>query len=204
MILYESIGPNPRVVQMFLAEKGMKVERRSVDIMKGENREPAYGAVNPGGTTPALVLDDGSTLSETTAICEYLEEKQPSPTLIGSSAEERARTRMWVRRIDLTVAEPMTTGFRAAEGRPMFEPRMRVMPQDSAGDFKAAASDGLAFIEKHMGDGDWIAGDRFTLADIILFSFVEFGALVGQPMGGDLPKLAAWRDRVAARASAQG
>lgn len=202
MILYESIGPNPRVVKMFLAEKGMTVESRSVDIMKGENRQDGYRKVNPGCTTPALVLDDGTTISETVAICEYLEERQPAPALIGNTPEERARTRMWVRRIDLTVNEPMTTGFRAAEGRPMFEPRMRVMPEAAAPELKAAATDGLKWIEEQIGGRAWIVGDAFSLADIVLFSFVEFGGLVGQPLPSDLPKLAAWRARVAERKSA--
>ena len=206
MILYASIGPNPRVVTMFAAEKGMVIETRSVDIMGGENRREGgeYRGVHPGGTTPALVLDDGSTLTETIAICEYLEEVRPVPPLIGTTQEERARTRMWVRRIDLTVTEPMTTGFRGVEGRPMFEPRMRVVGAEASADLKAIAADGLAAIERDLGDREWIAGDRFTLADIALFSFVEFGAMVGQPLAADMPKLAAWRARVAARPSAAG
>ena len=202
MILYDSIGPNPRVVAMFLAEKGMTIERRTLDIMAGENRQDAYRGVHPGGTTPALVLDDGTTLSETTAICEYLDEIHPNPPLIGTTPEERARTRMWVRRIDLTVAEPMTSGFRAAEGRGMFEPRMRVAPQEASAALKAMAADGLRYVDEHLGGRPWISGDRFTLADIVLFSFVEFGGMVGQPLADDLSRLAAWRNRVAARASA--
>lgn len=204
MILYESIGPNPRVVNMFIAEKKMPIERRSIDIMAGENRQADYLKIHPGGTTPALLLEDGSTLCETVAICEYLEERQPEPALIGETAEARARTRMWVRRIDLTVAEPMTTGFRAAEGRPMFEPRMRVVPAEAAPALKEMAADGLRWIEGQLGGRDWIAGERFTLADILLFSFVEFGSLVGQPLREGLPELAAWRTRVAARPSAAG
>lgn len=206
MILYASIGPNPRVVTMFAAEKGLSLETRSVDIIKGENREEGgdYLRVHSRGTTPALVLDDGSTLTETIAICEYLEEVQPEPPLIGSTPEERARTRMWVRRIDLTVTEPMTVGFRGVEGRPMFEPRMRVVGPEAAADLKAIAADGLAAIERDLGGREWIADDRFTLADIALFSFVEFGAMVGQPLAGDMPRLAAWRARVAARPSAAG
>ena len=205
MILYASIGPNPRVVTMFAAEKGLAIETRQIDIIKGENRDPAgsYLGVHPGGTTPALVLDDGTTLTETGAICEYLEELQPEPALIGTTPLERARTRMWVRRIDLTVTEPMTTGFRGVEGRPMFEPRMRVVGAEAAADLKALAADGLAAIEAGL-DGEWIVGDRFTLADIALFSFVEFGAMVGQPLPDGLPRLAAWRARVAARPSAAG
>ena len=202
MILYDSIGPNPRVVAMFLAEKGMTIERRTLDIMAGENRQDAYRGVHPGGTTPALVLDDVTTLSETTAICEYLDEIHPNPPLIGTTPEERARTRMWVRRIDLTVAEPMTSGFRAAEGRGMFEPRMRVAPQEASAALKAMAADGLRYVDEHLGGRPWISGDRFTLADIVLFSFVEFGGMVGQPLADDLSRLAAWRNRVAARASA--
>lgn len=203
MILYASIGPNPRVVIMFAAEKGLSIETRAVDIIKGENRDPSgsYRQVHPGGTTPALVLDDGSTLTETVAICEYLEELHPAPALIGATPVERARTRMWVRRIDLTVTEPMTVGFRGVEGRAMFEPRMRVVESQAAADLKAIAADGLAAIEAGLA-GDWIAGDRFTLADIALFSFVEFGAMVGQPLSEGLPRLAAWRARVAARPSA--
>lgn len=204
MILYESIGPNPRVVNMFLAEKGIAIERRPVDIMQGENRMDAYRAIHPGGTTPALVLDDGTTLSETVAICEYLEEKQPLPPLIGATAEDRAVTRMWVRRIDLGVAEPITLGFRAAEGRPMFEPRMRLAPVEAAGSLKEMAADGLRWIDGQIGDREWIADDRFTLADILLFSFVEFGSLVGQPLRPEFTKLTAWRARVAARPSAGG
>ena len=117
MKLHTSIGPNPRVVKMFLAEKGLEIPFVAVDLMGGENRREPYNAqVNPAGQTPALELDDGSTVTEITAICEYLEERQPSPPLIGTTPEERAATRMWTRRVDLKVCEPMANGFRYAEG----------------------------------------------------------------------------------------
>ena len=135
---------------------------------------------------------------------EYLEERQPEPALIGTTPEERALTRMWVRRIDLSVTEPMTTGFRAAEGRAMFAPRMRVMAAQAAPDLKEMAADGFRWIERQVAGREWIVGDRFTLADIVLFCFVEFGGMVGQPLRDDLPALAAWRARVAARPSAGG
>lgn len=202
MILYDSIGPNPRVVRMFVAEKGLTVETRSVDIMAGENRQEPYLSLHRGGTTPLLTLDDGTQLSETGAICEYLEETNPSPPLIGATPEERAITRMWVRRIDLEITNPMTSGFRGVEGRAMFEPRMRVAGAEGSADLKAMATDGLAAIDAQLGDRQWIAGDRFTLADIALFSFVEFGAMVGQPLASSVLRLAAWRERVAARPSA--
>jgi glutathione S-transferase len=142
MKLHVSVGPNPRVVKMFLAEKGLEIDLVKVDLMGGENRrEPYNTSVNRAGQTPALELDDGSTVSEITAICEYLEERQPSPPLIGATAEERAATRMWTRRVDLKVCEPMANGFRYAEGLALFQSRMRVLP-DAAEGLKAVAKDG--------------------------------------------------------------
>ncbi|HEY0435012.1 MAG TPA: glutathione S-transferase family protein [Phenylobacterium sp.] len=201
MKLYTSIGPNPRVVKMFVAEKGLEIPETVIDIRAGENRKAPYNReVNPAGQSPALQLDDGSVLTEITAICEYLEERHPSPPLIGTTAEERAQTRMWTRRVDLKVCEPMANGFRYAEGLPMFENRMRCLPEASAG-LKAIAKDGEAWLEEHV-QGPWLAGDRFTLADILLYCFIEFGAVVGQPLDPGFAKLGEWFARVKARPSA--
>jgi glutathione S-transferase len=120
MKLYQSIGPNPRVVKMFLAEKGVTLPTVDVDLLAGENRSPPYLHVNAAGQTPALELDDGAVLTEIAAICEYLEEKYPAPPLIGATPEERAETRMWTGRVNLKICEPMTNGFRYAEGLPLF------------------------------------------------------------------------------------
>jgi len=198
--LYTSVGPNPRVVKMFLAEKGIELERIEVDLRGGENRREPYLAINPAGQTPTLVLDSGVNLTEITAICEYLEEVAPHPPLIGTNAEERAKTRMWARRVDLKVCEPMANGFRFAEGLAMFEPRMRCLPEAAPG-LKAVAQDGIAWVEANM-EGPWIAGGRFTLADILLFAFIEFGAAVGQPLDPQFAKVGEWFARVKARPSA--
>lgn len=201
MKLHTSIGPNPRVVKMFLAEKGLEMPLVKVDLMGGENRrEPYSTSVNRAGQTPALELDDGSTLTEIIAICEYLEERQPSPPLIGTTAEERAAARMWTRRVDLKVCEPMANGFRYAEGLPLFQSRMRCLPEAAAG-LKAVAHDGLEWLEGEY-KGPWIAGDRFTLADILLFCFLDFGATVGQPLDPAFGKLTAWFASVKGRPSA--
>lgn len=200
MKLYTSVGPNPRVVKMFLAEKGIDVDRIEVDLRGGENRREAYMAVNPAGQTPALALDSGVNLTEITAICEYLEDVTPNPPLIGTTAEERALTRMWTRRVDLKICEPMANGFRFAEGLPMFESRMRCLPEAAPG-LKAVAQDGLAWLEENF-QGPWIAGGRFTLADILLFAFLEFGAMVGQPLDPKFAKVSDWFARVKARPSA--
>jgi glutathione S-transferase len=200
MKLHVSIGPNPRVVKMFLAEKGLELEFVNVDLMGGENRREPYNAkVNRAGQTPALELDDGSTLTEITAICEYLEERQLSPPLIGTTAEERATTRMWTRRVDLKVCEPMANGFRFAEGLPLFESRMRCLP-DAAPGLKAIAQDGLEWLEGEF-KGPFVAGGRFTLADILLFAFLDFGGQVGQPLDPKFAKLTDWFARVKARPS---
>src|SRR5437879_3717211 len=125
MKFYNSVGPNPRMVRMFMAEKGFEVPKVDVDLRGGENRREPYLEVNPSGQTPALELDDGTVLAEITAICEYLDEKKKdTPSLIGDSPEERAKTRMWTRRIDLNVAEPALNGFRFAEGLKMFQSRV--------------------------------------------------------------------------------
>ena len=199
MKLHNSIGPNPRVVRIFLAEKGLAVPLVQVDLLGGENRREPYLSKNPAGQLPCLELDDGSFLSEITAICEYLEEKKPEPALIGRTPEERAATRMWVRRVDLNIIEPLANGFRYAEGLQLFKNRIRTIPQ-AADELKALAREKLAWLDGLMR-GPWIAGDRFTLADVLLFAFLEFGAQVGQALDPKLLKLSDWYARVAARES---
>ena len=199
MKLHNGIGPNPRAVRILLAEKGIELPLVQVDLMTGENRREPYLSKNPAGQIPCLELDDGNYLSEITAICEYLEEKRPEPVLVGRTPEERAETRMWVRRIDLNIVEPMANGFRYAEGLPLFKSRIHVIPQ-AADDLKAIAAEKLTWLDGQL-TGPWIVGDRFTLADILLFSFLEFGAQVGQPLDPTLSKLQDWFRRVAARES---
>ena len=200
MKLYTSMGPNPAVVAMFLAEKGAEIPTEKVDLMAGENRQPPYVAKNPAGQLPCLELDDGSHLAEITAICEYLDEKLPGPSLIGATPEERAATRMWVRRIDLNICEPMANGFRFAEGLPLFQSRLRTIPH-AAGDLKELAQEKITWLDGLMTGKTWVAGDRFTLADILLFCFLQFGASVGQPINPDNTNIVAWLERVKARAA---
>lgn len=201
MKLYNSIGPNPRLVKMFAAEKGLKLELVEVDIIGGESRQPAYLAINPTGTTPVLAPDGGRPIAETTAICEYLEEMQAAPPLIGATPAARAEARMWWRRVDLLVVQPMTAGFRGAEGLPLFQDRVVCLPQ-AADDLKRTAQQGLAWLEAQIGDKPYIAGDALTVADLLLFCFVEFGEKVGQGLDPAHVHLTAWRERMAARPSA--
>lgn len=201
MKYYNSVGPNPRVVKLFMAEKGIEIPEVMVNLRGGENRRAPYNIdVNPTGQTPALELDDGSVLTEITAICEYLDEKYPEPTLIGSTAEERAATRMWVRRIDLKICEPLTNGFRFAEGLPLFESRLRCLPEAAAG-LKATAQDGIAWLDPLIAGRNFIAGDRLTLADLMLFAFLDFGAGVGQPIDPGFGNIVEWYGRMQSRPS---
>lgn len=201
MKLHTSIGPNPRMVKMFLAEKGLDIPLVTVDLRAGENRQAPYNtSVNPAGQTPALELDDGACIAEITAICEYIEERYPSPPLIGTTPEERAATRMWTRRVDIKICEPMANGFRYGEGLALFQNRMRCLPEASAG-LKAVAQDGVEWLEAQF-KGPWIAGDRFTMADVLLFCFLDFGGTVGQPLDPKFTRINEWFGRVKARPSA--
>jgi glutathione S-transferase len=114
--------------------------------------------------------------------------------LIGATAEERANTRMWTRRVDLKICEPLTNGFRYAEGLAFFEPRMRVLPEAAAG-LKALAQDGLKWLDALIAGRDFIAGDTLTLADILLFAFLDFGVSVGQPLDPANANILRWYER---------
>lgn len=203
MKLYTAGGPNPRVVDLFLAEKGLAgdacpLERVAVDIGAREHLESGHVARNALGQVPVLELDDGSCISQVTAICEYLEELHPDPPLIGATPQERAQTRMWMRRLDLLVLEPMTLGFRNAEGLFFYRDRIHAMPH-AADDLKAMARRNLAWLDGQLGEGPFIRGPRFTLADIQLFSFLDFGERYGQPLDGENHALLGWREAVRER-----
>ncbi len=201
MLFYDSVGPNPRVVRIFAAERGVELPSTRVDLRGGENRQPAFMAKNPAGQLPALELDDGFVLAEVTAICEYLDEiASTGASLIGSTAQERAETRMWTRRIDLNIVEPIGHGFRSAEGLKMFRSRIHVVPQ-AADDFKQIAQEKLTWLDGLMADRDFVCGARLTLADILLFCFVDFGAGVGQPMNPANANIVAHHARMKARPS---
>jgi glutathione S-transferase len=200
MKFYNSIGPNPRAVRMFAAEKGLTLPMVEVDLMKGENRQAAYTAKNTAGQMPCLELDDGTVVAEITAICEYLEDTHPRPALIGATPKEKAETRMWTRRIDLNICEPMANGFRYSQGLPLFQNRIPTAPEAADG-LKRVAQDRLLWLDKQLTGRQWVCGDRFTYADIHLFAFLDFGKQVGQPVNPEAKTVAAIYDRVRDRPS---
>jgi glutathione S-transferase len=140
-------------------------------------------------------------VTEITAICEYLDEKFPGQSLIGSTPEERAEARMWARRIDLNILEPMANGFRYAEGYKMFETRIHCIPA-AAADLKQIAQEWLTRLDKMMEGKEFLCGNRLTLGDLMLFAFVDFFAAYGQPLNPANRNIAGWYDRMKSRPSA--
>lgn len=201
MKFYDSVGPNPQVVRVFMAERGIEIPKVTVDLRGGENRQPAYMAKNAMGQMPCLELDDGSVIAEITVICEFLDETTPGLSLFGANAREKAETRMWLRRIDLNIVEPMTSGFRYSQGLKLFQNRIRCIPQ-AADDLKLIAQEKLTWLDQQMAGKTWICGDRFTICDIFLYCFLAFGAAVGQPLNTENANIAAWFERMKARPSA--
>lgn len=202
MKLYNSVGPNPQVVRMFAAERGIDLPMEDIDLMGGENRQQAFLKRNPSGQSPCLELDDGSHLAEITAICEYLDEVSPGDSLIGATPEQRAETRMWTRRVDLNICEPLANGFRFSEGLPLFKDRIVTVPEAADG-LKRIAQDRLTWLDGQLQDKTYLCGDRLTLADVLLYCFLAFGTSVGQPLNEDNRNVKAWFDRMAARPSAK-
>ncbi|MCS6986890.1 MAG: glutathione S-transferase family protein [Sphingomonadaceae bacterium] len=201
MRLYDGAGPNPRIVRRFAAEKGIALPRVAVDVIGGENRRPAYLALNPLGGVPALELDDGQVVTEVVAICEFLEDLWPDPPLVGRTPAERAETRMWVRRFDLCILEPFTLGFRAAVARDFFSPRMPLLSAEAGRELLDHAWRNLAVFDGLLAGRAFVCGERFSLADITLAAFVGFAGEVGLEPPPGLSWVPEWRARVEARPS---
>ena len=200
MKLFNSMGPNPHVVRMFIAEMGIDIETIEIDLMGGENRQNSYLKKNPSGQLPALQLDDDSFLAEITVICEYLDEMNGHTDLIGTNPQERAETKMWTRRIDLQILEPLTNGFRYAEGYDLFKDRLHLIP-DAANDLKAIAQERLTWLDKQLEGKEFICGDRFSLADIMFYCFLHFGSTVGQPINQDNINIVSLYEKIGMRES---
>jgi glutathione S-transferase len=201
MQLYDSFGPNPRAMRMYLAEKALKIPTKEIDLLKSENRKPPYSDRNPGGQLPALELDNGKCIGETVAIWEYFEEKHPTPPLIGANAEDRAEARQWQRRIEQNITENLYNGFRFTEGIEMFKDRVPCEPEAGPG-LKRITQARIRWLDGLIAGRDYIVPDRFTICDIILFCALDFAPCVGQPIDPSASHVIAWFKRIEARPSA--
>jgi len=198
MLLYDAARPNPRAVRIFLLEKEITLPMQDIDVDGGENRLPDFVARNPAGQVPVLELDDGSWLAESAAIFQYLEELYPQPPLIGATAEERAMTRMWQRRIERRITEPLYAAFHYGPAFEMYKSRMVVLPESVAG-FKALMHDGLLWLNDLLSDTNTIVPGRFTVVDITLFAALDFGSSIGWSLPTELLHLNQWFETIAAR-----
>ncbi|KXS13452.1 glutathione S-transferase domain-containing protein [Gonapodya prolifera JEL478] len=196
-VFYNSIGPNPRLVKVFMKEKGIKIPFVDVDLLAGENRQQPYLAKNSAGQMPCLEIDDGVFIAEILPICEYLNDIFPEGIdLFGKTPEERAITRMWLRRIDYKLDNSIVNGFRFAEGYELFKNRLRVMPQ-AADDLKKLGQEMTLWFDEQMADGrKYIAGDRLTLADFWAYIIFDFGAGFGQKVNPEAKRILEWMDRM--------
>lgn len=204
MKLHTSLrAPNPRRVDMFLIEKGISgIEREVYDLNAGEHRSAKFTAMNPIARVPVLELDDGRFLAESRAICSYLENLYPEPNLMGVDAEERAFIEMADRQVELTLLAAVANHVRHTHPGllPLENPQFADYAAEQGKRMVAAAAlfDGL------LSQRPWMAGDRFTIADITAFCGLEFARLVKfRPADAGLKHLADWRERVAERPSAK-
>lgn len=201
MLLFDALSPAPRTVRMYLAEKGIALPMQQVDVFIGENRQRPYLAHNPAGQTPSLLLDDGTCIAESVAILEYLEELHPHPPLIGTTPEQRAETRQWQRRIELNITENIHNAYHYAEGLKRFRDRIPIAP-DAADGLKRVAQNRIAWLDGMLDGHDFIVCNRFTIADVWLYVWLDFADSVGQAFHRHLRNIAPWFDRIAARPSA--
>jgi glutathione S-transferase len=202
MKLYDSkTAPNPRRVRIFLAEKGITVPTEAVDIAGKQNRAPEYSAKNPLHGVPILELDDGTVIAETVAICRYFEETQPNPPLFGTDAKNKALVEMWQRRMELYVMNCITGAFR--HGNAFFADRITQVPAYAEQCLKEAPGM-FDYLDGVLAKSKYIAGDRYSIADITALCTVDFARVLKLRVDPDKHKnLARWHAEVSARPSAQ-
>jgi len=195
------LAPNPRRVSWFMAEKGIDdVEVISLNLMQGEHKTPDYLGKAGLANVPMLELDDGTCITESLAICRYLEAKYPEPNLFGRTPEEAAVIEMWTRRAEMMVATPMMVGVRHTH------PAMGALEQQVpvVGEYNmAAGTRALKVLDRQLAEGDWLAAGRFTIADIIAFVGIDFGRMVKFRPPEELTHVCRWAEAMKARPAAK-
>ncbi len=202
MKFYDAHGPNPHTPRLFALERRAEIEVVPIDVYGHENRRPPYcSEINTRGEVPALVTDDGAVITEITAICEYMDEVSDGPSLIGETPEQRGVTRMWTRRVYLGICHPAIEWGRCKPESEDFYFGHRVFTPQSIHGYRAIAEQGLNWLETQLR-GEFLAGDRYSMADTILFAFMNDavnGGYVPWFNNAGRPNIAAWYGRIAER-----
>ena len=194
----QSRAPNPMRVNLFLAEKGLDLAREQVDLIAGQHKTPDYLDKVGAPVCPALELSDGSVLTETQAICRYIEALHPEPNLMGRDALETARIEMWQRRVEFGLFAAVGSCFRHTN------PAMAVLEDQVAdwGEVNRARIDGhLETLDNQLAGREFLAADRFTIADITAFIATGFQRIIKHEIPAGLDHLTAWRERIKQRPS---
>ncbi len=202
MKLYDTNrAPNPRRVRIFLAEKGISVPLEPIDLGKGEHKSPEFTGLNPRQRVPLLVLDDGTAIAETIAICRYFEALQPEPNLFGRTPEEQGLVEMWQRRVELDLFYPIMMVLRHLNPA-MAQMEVPQVPEwGEANKPKVLAA--LGFFNDQLADRAFIAGPRFTAADITMLVAVDFLRVIRTEVSEHQTHLKRWYDVVSQRPSAK-
>jgi len=202
MKLYShSVAPNPRRVRIFAAEKGIDLMLEEVDILAGQTRKPEFLAKNSSGGVPVLELDDGSYLSESVAICRYLEGLQPEPNLLGRDVREEAEIERWNRRMELELFAAI--GRTVQNISPIFQGRFKQFPEYGEVQ-RALVYQRLERMDRELNGHKFVAGDRFTIADITALVAIDFGGGLAEiKIASELAHLIRWHETVSSRPSAR-
>jgi glutathione S-transferase len=199
MLFYDAAAPNPRRVRIFLAEKGLDLPRRTVDLPAGEGRTPEFLKLNALGEVPVLELDDGEVLTESIAICRYLEELHPEKPLFGRDARERARVEMWSRRAEIHLLGPV--GNVARHTFEFFRQSVKQIPAFAESQREEALRR-FEWADGELADGrEFLAGDAFSVADITGMTASMVAEFTGTPIPDGLDHLSGWDRRMRARPS---
>jgi len=195
-----SVAPNPRRVRIFAAEKGVDLTLEEVDILAGQNRTPEFLAKNWSGAVPVLELDDGSHLSESVAICRYIEGIHPEPNLLGRDVREQAEVERWNRRMELELFAPIGRTFQNTS--PIFQGRLKQFPEYGEAQ-RAIAYQRLERMDCELDGHEFVAGNRFTIADITALVAIDIGRrLADIKLEPKLTRLTRWYETVSSRPSA--
>jgi glutathione S-transferase len=194
-------APNPRRVRIFLAEKGIEIPRQEVDLGALEQRSEEFTAMNPMQRVPVLVLDDGTVITESVAISLYFEKLHPEPNLFGRYALECAQVEMWNRRLELHFYGPVSQSFRHTS--PGMAKREKVQVAAWGAACRDQAEDFVNFLESELGKREYVAGDRFTIADITALCTVDFMRVIKLSLTPEMKNLSRWHAAVSARPSAK-